>query len=78
MSAVSPLRILGVWGWVGVTDYDRLLLAADWRLDQLEAAIATTSAINRTHDLVAERNRLRRFARFCELAREFEDGGVSE
>ena len=61
-----------------MTDWHRCALAADWRLEQLEAAIATTSAINRTHDLVAERNRLRRFVRFCELAREFEDGGVSE
>ena len=61
-----------------MTDYDRCLLAADWRLERLNEAIASTGAINRTHDLVAERNRLRRFVRFCELAREFEDGGVSE
>ena len=52
-----------------MTDWYRCALAADWRLEQLEAAIATTSAINRTHDLVAERNRLRRFVRYCELAR---------
>ena len=37
-----------------MTDYARLVMAADWRLDKLEAAIATTDAINRTHDLVSD------------------------
>jgi hypothetical protein len=55
-----------------MTDYSRLVMAADWRLDKLEAAIASTSALNRTHDLVSERNRLERFARFCQLAQEFD------
>ena len=55
-----------------MTDWYECALAADWRLEQLEAAIASTTAMNRTHDLVAERNRLRRFVRFCELAREFD------
>ena len=55
------------------TDWYECALAADWRLEQLEAAIASTTAMNRTHALVAERNRLRRFVRYCELAREFDD-----
>lgn len=55
-----------------MTEYDRCLLAADWRLERLNEAIATTGAIATTHDLVAERERLAAFATFCQLAQEFD------
>ena len=54
-----------------MTDYQACLQAADWRLEHLEARLESTSAISTTHSLAAERNRLRRFARYCMLAREF-------
>jgi len=61
-----------MWGCVGVTDYQACLEAADWRLEQIKSRLESTSAISTTHDLAAERNRLRRFARFCMLARTFD------
>ena len=55
-----------------MTDYDRCLLAADWRLERLNEAIASTGAISTTHALVAERGRLAAFATYCQLAKEFD------
>jgi hypothetical protein len=59
-----------------MTDYDRCLVAADWRLERLTEAIEATGAISTTHDLTAERKRLEAFANFCLLAKEF-DGGAT-
>jgi hypothetical protein len=55
-----------------MTDYQACLEAADWRLEQIKSRLESTSAISTTHALAAERNRLRRFARFCMLARTFD------
>jgi hypothetical protein len=55
-----------------MTDWDALLLAADWRQERIAARAAEAAAMSRTHALVAERNRLDRFARYCRLAKEFE------
>ena len=55
-----------------MTDYDRCLLAADWRLERLNEAIASMGAISTTHALVAERERLAAFAEYCQLAKEFD------
>ena len=58
-----------------MTDYNRCLQAADWRLERLETQIDAASALNRTHELVAERNRLGAFATYCQLAAEFDRRG---
>lgn len=55
-----------------MTDYDRLLLAADWRIDQLEAAFDDARFGTDRREYAAQRKRLQRFARFCHLAGEFE------
>jgi len=54
-----------------MTNYDRLALAADWRIEQLEPAIETARYPATKRQLAQERNRLRRFVRFCHLATEF-------
>ena len=60
-----------------MTDYNRCLEAADWRLERLEAKIDAATALNRTHALVAERNRLGAFATYCQLAAEFDRRGAT-
>jgi hypothetical protein len=57
-----------------MTDYQRCLEAADWRLERLEARLDETNAISAGYELNAERMRLGSFADFCMLAKEF-DGG---
>jgi len=58
-----------------MTDYDRLLLAADWRRERIEEAIASARYGSNKRELVAERNRLTSFANFCLLAKEFRGAG---
>jgi len=57
-----------------MTDYTNLMLAADWREEQLGHAIASASSKKLRDRLIVERNRLHRFARYLELKREFEQG----
>jgi hypothetical protein len=55
-----------------MTDYNRCLLAADWRLERLDDRLESTSAISTSHDLAAERKRLGAFADYCLLAQTFD------
>jgi len=69
---VSPVWVVEVRRCVGVTDYQALLEAADWRRERLNEQALDATARTTTHALVTERNRLRRFRDFCHLAKEFD------
>ena len=58
-----------------MTDHGALLVAVDWRIERLEEAIKTATYGSNRRALAAERERLRRFARYVELDREFDANG---
>jgi len=51
-----------------MTDYEKLLVAASWRQEQLEQRLEGNVGIQEKMDLSAERGRLNAFCKFCLLA----------